>query len=197
MVTNSTQADSEARLSKHKSSCRDEGGNVITTKLTYPEWHDVAAGAAAGAGARLLTAPLDLIKIRRQVLSSTNMNTRPPSMIETARAVVQNEGGVKALFRGNVAATYLWVGYAIVQFSLYNRVNKYLSSYDSRIPDFLPYSSDTSDKIPGASFGSKCSWARQPLRKWDDFRCELSKKPTTIAFISGATAGVWYVGVCV
>ena len=33
--------------------------------------------------------------------------------------VVQNEGGIRGLFRGNLAATSLWVSYTAVQFSSY------------------------------------------------------------------------------
>lgn len=33
----------------------------FTSSKKYPQWHNIAAGAIAGAGARFLTAPLDLL----------------------------------------------------------------------------------------------------------------------------------------
>jgi hypothetical protein len=175
------------------------GAKVVTgksrkNKRGYPKWHDVAAGAAAGAGARLLTAPLDLIKIRRQVLHTSSTSV-PVSMLETAKNVVQNEGGIRALFRGNVAATYLWVGYAIVQFSLYGRMNDYLSS---STPSFLVPSQVTDNLAlqPPKRHLDFRERIRKPLQAWDELRCDISKRQTTVAFISGATAGVWYVQAC-
>jgi solute carrier family 25 (mitochondrial thiamine pyrophosphate transporter), member 19 len=85
----------------------------------YPAWHNAVAGGAAGAGSRMATAPLDLIRIRRQLTPRTLYPSE--SITETWRKIVLNEGGIAALFRGNVSAIYLWIGYAAVQFSLYSR----------------------------------------------------------------------------
>ncbi|GMH65017.1 hypothetical protein TrRE_jg3195, partial [Triparma retinervis] len=67
-----------------------------------PAYVDVVAGGVAGLTVRLLTAPLDLIKIRLQ-LSPTAAST-----FSTFRGVLKNEGPF-AFFKGNIAATYLWV----------------------------------------------------------------------------------------
>lgn len=77
---------------------------------TYPSWHNVIAGAAAGAGARFFTAPLDLIKIRRQLVKPSSEGVLPTSfsplgLFHSMRDVVRNEGGFTSLFRGNLAAT--------------------------------------------------------------------------------------------
>ena len=95
---------------------------------SYPKWHNVAAGAAAGAGARFFTAPLDLIKIRRQLVkpggtgvgagggvagalktgstsAAANANFSPFGLFRSLRDIVRNEGGLPSLFRGNLAAT--------------------------------------------------------------------------------------------
>lgn len=89
----------------------------------YPSWHTAVAGGLAGLGSRLGTAPLDLIRIRRQLhrhhhpslsLSSSS------SIWTTGRTIVATEeGGIAALYRGNAAAMALWMGYAAVQFSVY------------------------------------------------------------------------------
>ena len=111
---------------------------------SYPHWHDVVAGAAAGLGARALTAPLDLIKIRRQLESSfvdSNPSLRHKgNVLSTAHfyvdgewkllphlySIAKREGGIRSLFRGNVAASYLWMGYSIVQFWVYGYSSEYL-----------------------------------------------------------------------
>lgn len=119
----------------------------VQNQSTYPHWHDLVAGAAAGLGARCITAPLDLIKIRRQLQSS-----EPPSA-STARSkmnatsttssyingewrlfhhlysIAEREGGIRSLFRGNVAASYLWMGYSVVQFWVYGYSSEYLRLY--------------------------------------------------------------------
>ncbi|KAL7518484.1 hypothetical protein ACHAWX_003304 [Stephanocyclus meneghinianus] len=114
---------------------------------SYPHWHDVVAGAAAGLGARVLTAPLDLIKIRRQ-LESSSVDSNPSlrhkrRVLSTAHSYVdgewkllshlysiaKREGGLRSLFRGNVAASYLWMGYSVVQFYVYGHASEYLRSH--------------------------------------------------------------------
>jgi solute carrier family 25 (mitochondrial thiamine pyrophosphate transporter), member 19 len=95
-----------------------------TETTHHPEWHNAVAGGMAGAGARLATAPLDLLRIRWQL--ETNVTYPRPGMLESLTKIAKQEGGVTALFRGSVAATYLWIGYAMVQFALYARVQEWL-----------------------------------------------------------------------
>ena len=76
-----------------------------TKSKTYPDWHNFVAGGFAGAGSRVATAPLDLIRIRRQL--SPVVTYPSESLWQTWNKIVKNEGGVTALFRGNVAAIYV------------------------------------------------------------------------------------------
>lgn len=101
----------------------------------YPGWHDFVAGAVAGAGARLLTHPLDLIRIRRQLAfgdttkqHGRTSSTSSSSLWQDVVQVVQNEGGIRGLFRGNVAAIGLWVSYTAVQFYSYGVTKPYFQS---------------------------------------------------------------------
>jgi solute carrier family 25 thiamine pyrophosphate transporter 19 len=80
----------------------------------------------------MATAPLDLIRIRRQ-LAVGNIHHRhqmthntTESILQSWRTIVANEGGVKALFRGNLSAVYLWISYSAVQFSLYTSTKEQL-----------------------------------------------------------------------
>lgn len=94
----------------------------------YPQWHNLAAGAVAGAGARLATAPLDLLRIRRQLDKSVIYPRQ--SLWSSFATIAKDEGGVFALFRGNVAAIYLWVGYSAVQFAVYGRIKEWIEAKD-------------------------------------------------------------------
>lgn len=101
-----------------------------TSNEEYPQWHNLVAGAVAGAGSRLATAPLDLVRIRWQ-LEKTVTYPRP-GLWTSMTTIVQNEGGVLALFRGSVAATYLWIGYSMIQFSVYGRIHAWFESHDDK-----------------------------------------------------------------
>ena len=71
----------------------------------YPFWHTFVAGGVAGAGSRVVTAPLDLIRIRRQLAPPVVYPSE--SLWDTWTNIVRNEGGVAALFRGNMAAIFV------------------------------------------------------------------------------------------
>lgn len=147
-------------------------------KSVYPPWHNVVAGATAGAGARLFTAPLDLIKIRRQlnptVVSSGVPNFSPVGFFRSLQQIVQKEGGLKSLFRGNLAATYLWIGYAAVQFSLY-----------ARTADFLSHASSMPMQLPPTLPAPIVQPAQLAINTFQ----AIGHNPTAIAFCSGAVAG--------
>jgi len=79
--------------------------------------------------------------------------------------IVRTEGGIAALFRGNLAAIYLWMGYSSVQFALYDNARRALS-----------------DRFGGGA------------NRDGDSRSEPSSgtrslHPTATAFVAGAFAG--------
>lgn len=166
----------------------DKAGSS-NSKTSYPQWHNVVAGATAGAGARLFTAPLDLLKIRRQLQASTSVFSSassvrkfdPFGLFRSMRHIVQTEGGIHSLFRGNLAATYLWIGYAAVQFSLYARTADFLTSFPH------PATSNNHLNLPVPSQSLPC------LQKSSEFVSDIfssiGSNPTAVAFCAGATAG--------
>lgn len=104
---------------------------MTESKSGYPQWHNSIAGAVAGAGARLATAPLDLVRIRRQLDRSV---TYPrPSLMSSIRTIMKDEGGFLALFRGSLAATYLWIGYSAVQFGVYGHIKSWFEARDDPV----------------------------------------------------------------
>eukprot|EP01039_Chlorochromonas_danica_P002110 gene2110-2304_t len=78
---------------------------------------DVLAGAFAGFVARMLTAPLDVLKIRYQL--NKNNIAQSPSLWNAVKTIVLEEG-VTALWKGNVPGLYLWISYSIFQFAFYD-----------------------------------------------------------------------------
>jgi hypothetical protein len=77
---------------------------------------DAVAGAFAGATARMLTAPFDVVKIRFQLQCPGVTKYR--TLIQSFQTVVHEEG-VLALWKGNMSATLLWVSYMAAQFTIY------------------------------------------------------------------------------
>jgi len=104
-----------------RTQCEEEKSNEVSSSSPPPDqkqWHNLVAGGVAGAGSRIATAPLDLIRIRRQ-LQATTVVYPSESMWQSWKKIVRSEGGVAALFRGNTAAISLWISYAAVQFAVY------------------------------------------------------------------------------
>lgn len=126
-----------------------------SSSSSSPIWHNLVAGAVAGASSRMATAPLDLIRIRRQLSPPTLYPSE--SLWQSWAKIVKNEGGLSALFRGNLAAIYLWIGYSAVQFSTYNRCKEYIYSIH-------PHANQTAVAFgAGASAGLLATLATYPF----------------------------------
>lgn len=135
---------------------------MTESKAPYPGWHDFVAGAVAGAGARVLTHPLDLIRIRRQLAATWTSHHSPTASTTIWQdfvGVVQNEGGIRGLFRGTVAGLNLWVSYTAVQFYAYGFTKKYFETSvfpDNNSPTLVAFCS-------GASAGVTATVTTYPL----------------------------------
>lgn len=96
-------------------------------------------GAAAGGASRILTAPFDVLKIRFQLqvgsiataLDRQRLAYR--SVLSSLRKVITEEG-VIGLWRGNLAATYLWIGYGAVHFPVYEALKVELAGLPALAP---------------------------------------------------------------
>ncbi|CAI5728337.1 unnamed protein product [Peronospora effusa] len=84
------------------------------------------AGAISGGMTRLIAAPLDLLKIRFQVqpgsLSSTSSGLKYSTLYQAIHSIYAEEG-LRSFWRGNLAASGLWVGYSALQFATYRVLN--------------------------------------------------------------------------
>ena len=134
-------------------------------KYPYPHWHDIVAGAVSGLGARCITAPLDLLKIRRQLQPSdaTSLVSARGFMGEwnifhSLLKIAEREGGVMALFRGNIAASYLWMGYSVSQFWVYGYASEYLYEWhDKNNPKIDNKHAATAISFTSGAFAGVCA----------------------------------------
>mmetsp|Transcript_27838 Transcript_27838/g.26668 ORF Transcript_27838/g.26668 Transcript_27838/m.26668 type:complete len:369 (+) Transcript_27838:132-1238(+) len=147
---------------------------------------DMMAGAFAGASARLVTAPFDVLKIRFQLQFAEKVKY---TSLSQAFATVIKEEGFVGLWKGNVAATYLWISYAMVQFGVYGLLKKSLE----KIPDpflvnkSLPKENIFDTKISNSNNEKKEMYNREQINTphpgsmiWRGF----------ILFLAGAGAGI-------
>uniref|UniRef100_A0A7S4P743 Mitochondrial carrier protein n=1 Tax=Guillardia theta TaxID=55529 RepID=A0A7S4P743_GUITH len=95
------------------------------------EWKDGIAGAISGVATRCCVAPLDVIKIRLQLQTNCQGSSRDyRGFLGTFQTIVRREG-VVALWKGNLAAEFLWGGYMGTQFLAYRS----LQAQDTRLND--------------------------------------------------------------
>ncbi|EKX42880.1 hypothetical protein GUITHDRAFT_141004 [Guillardia theta CCMP2712] len=88
------------------------------------EWKDGIAGAISGVATRCCVAPLDVIKIRLQLQTNCQGSSRDyRGFLGTFQVV--------ALWKGNLAAEFLWGGYMGTQFLAYRS----LQAQDTRLND--------------------------------------------------------------
>ena len=139
---------------------------------------DVVAGAVAGAVARLISAPFDVLKIRFQLQFDKVKYT---SMVQ-AFATVTKEEGFLSLWKGNLSATYLWITYSMVQFSVYGWLKTVGLQAASRA------ASSPSVGAGGSSSSGSSSGSRSRSGSSDGGVSGLWK--TVVLFLAGAGAGL-------
>lgn len=99
--------------------------NFLTKSLSI----DIISGGFAGGVTRIFTAPLDVIKIRYQLIEMNQNNKissyKTNNIFSYLRSIIRNEGFF-ALWKGNLSATYLWISYSIIQFSSFGALKNYI-----------------------------------------------------------------------
>uniref|UniRef100_A0A7S1ETX3 Uncharacterized protein n=1 Tax=Timspurckia oligopyrenoides TaxID=708627 RepID=A0A7S1ETX3_9RHOD len=116
---------------------RDEdSGNFRHSKST---WIELTAGAWSGLCARMVVAPLDVLKIRVQMepeaQRSRGERISPRSTRSILRDILVKEGPA-ALWQGNIPALIMVVPFAAIQFAVVAKVQPVLSH--SGLPDPIP-----------------------------------------------------------
>lgn len=98
-----------------------------------------ACGAIAGGASRVLTAPFDVIKIRFQlqmgsISTAADRQRLAYQTVAGSLRKVAREEGLIGLWRGNLAATYLWIGYGAIQFPVYEALKTELKCMPAVAP---------------------------------------------------------------
>jgi len=82
------------------------------------------SGAVAGFCSGVLTAPFDVLKIRMQLQKASNGGVLKYNHILKSIVKICKEEGIRALWKGNIAAQYLSISYGAVQFYIYEQCMK-------------------------------------------------------------------------
>ncbi|CDO93930.1 unnamed protein product [Kluyveromyces dobzhanskii CBS 2104] len=118
-------------------------------------WYDsVIAGSVSGIFARAATAPMDTVKIRYQL--QPVHEDKYKGIVSTVKTILKEEG-LRALWKGNVPATAMYVVYGGVQFGSYSWFNNLWSA------KFPQCSQQGQSLIVGALAGMTSSLVSYPL----------------------------------
>ncbi|KAF0683548.1 Aste57867_24405 [Aphanomyces stellatus] len=101
---------------------------MVAASSPTSAWEGAVAGGVAGGMTRMIAAPLDLLKIRLQVQVGSKSSGMIPAI-----ASIYREEGVRTFWRGNVAATLLWVSYSGVQFGCYQALQNAILEGDDKL----------------------------------------------------------------
>jgi solute carrier family 25 thiamine pyrophosphate transporter 19 len=154
------QQPQQQRRQRHSSaSSAASTGGVILEAMRRNK--DVLAGCASGAASRVVTAPLDVAKIRFQL--DHGAKHRYVGLWSAMKSIYAEEGMV-SLWRGNAAAMYLWVSYSGIQFSVYGSLTRHLDDMPSYVPPAWQAASKPVGKFcAGASASAVATIATYPL----------------------------------
>ncbi|XP_063920061.1 mitochondrial thiamine pyrophosphate carrier-like isoform X1 [Zophobas morio] len=119
-------------------------------KLTQLDY--LIAGAGSGVITRMITQPLDVLKIRFQlqvepILRSSS--SKYHSVFHATKLIIQEEG-VKALWKGHIPAQFLSVSYGTVQFWSFEVLTEKAATFDLS-PSFYPVINFTCGAVAGCT----------------------------------------------
>ncbi|KAI8328082.1 mitochondrial carrier domain-containing protein [Choanephora cucurbitarum] len=122
--------------------------HITSSKLNANE--TALCGGFAGLTTRLAISPLDVVKIRLQVQpepytinrllsnKTSPANIKYSGIVQAFRTIIAEEG-IKGLFKGNVAAEWLYVTYGASQFYAYYFLDRFMKKQDTLPPTFKPF----------------------------------------------------------
>ncbi|KAG1216995.1 hypothetical protein G6F35_009563 [Rhizopus arrhizus] len=118
--------------------------HITSSKLNANE--TALCGGIAGIATRFAISPLDVIKIRLQLQSQplstkllfSKQNAKYSGIFHSFKTIVQEEG-IRGLFKGNVAAEYLYLTYGISQFYAYYHMDAFMDKKTQIVPSLKPF----------------------------------------------------------
>jgi solute carrier family 25 (mitochondrial thiamine pyrophosphate transporter), member 19 len=102
-------------------------------------YDSIVAGAFAGAIARTLVAPLDVVKIRLQIQKENYKvsNAKYKGAVQAMFQIAKEEGIRKGLWAGTIPALCLWIPYTGIQFGMLDKLNTGLNSTNTNNNQFV------------------------------------------------------------
>ncbi|KAG0937599.1 hypothetical protein G6F57_007362 [Rhizopus arrhizus] len=118
--------------------------HITSSKINANE--TALCGGIAGIATRFAISPLDVIKIRLQLQSQplstkllfSKQNAKYSGIFHSFKTIVQEEG-IRGLFKGNVAAEYLYLTYGISQFYAYYHMDAFMDKKTQIVPSLKPF----------------------------------------------------------
>ncbi|GAA5798414.1 mitochondrial carrier domain-containing protein [Helicostylum pulchrum] len=121
--------------------------HITSSKLNANE--TALCGGFAGLTTRMAISPLDVVKIRLQLQSEPltlksmlsfkgRNNMKYPGITQAFKKIITEEG-VRGLFKGNVAAEYLYVTYGASQFYAYYYLDAFFKTQNQVAPSLKPF----------------------------------------------------------
>eukprot|EP00644_Phytophthora_capsici_P002381 jgi/Phyca11/563022/estExt2_Genewise1.C_PHYCAscaffold_110062 len=163
---------------------RETKRGVSTTEAAF-------AGAVSGGVTRLIAAPLDLLKIRFQVqpapIAGGHAEAKYANLLQAVRSIYAEEG-LRSFWRGNLAASGLWVGYSALQFASYRAFTRFWERSESisalGVPDVVVSAAN------GATAGVTATIVTYPL---DFFRTAFASQgmPKQFPTMRSLVAHTW------
>ncbi|KAI8639410.1 mitochondrial carrier domain-containing protein [Parasitella parasitica] len=137
---------------------------ITSSRLSANE--TALCGGFAGLTTRMAISPLDVVKIRLQVQpepytlkrmfsNQGRTNIKYSGILQAFRTIITEEG-IRGLFKGNVAAEWLYVTYGASQFYAYYYLDSFLKTQNQLSPSFKPF-------VSGMLAGSFATAATYPF----------------------------------
>ncbi|KAK9368415.1 mitochondrial carrier domain-containing protein [Lipomyces kononenkoae] len=151
----------------HRSSKRD---SFVSAKADITNRESIICGGISGLTSRFFVAPLDVVKIRQQLQTTSfkrqdgavrGINTVPGPMYRgmmSSIIKIYKDEGITALWKGNVPAELLYLLYGSIQFTTFHQSNVLINEYASEymLPGLQQF-------ITGAVSGAAATIATYPL----------------------------------
>jgi len=124
-------------------------------------FQNTLSGAVTGLLSGLMTAPLDVLKIRMQLQKASNGGVLKYNHIIKSIVKICREEGIRALWKGSIAAQYLSISYGAVQFFIYEQCMKTFNKL--RDEKHYPIPSSVQNFVSGAISGANAVIVTYPF----------------------------------
>ncbi|KAF9431041.1 mitochondrial thiamine pyrophosphate transporter [Podila epigama] len=174
-----------------------ERSSITAGTLSLSKTETVLCGATAGVVSRFVIAPLDVVKIRLQMqtqrkdLSNILGRGGAASSVQpkykgmfSGMAMIVREEGLRGLWKGNMAAEYLYLTYSGIQFLVYQQTKLFLTKAAHVSVQKAASIKDSTASITSSTAASVTIAA--PLNAVS----ALASSTAVQSFISGANAGL-------